>query len=87
MAGEDSFLLGSFIVLYILFLIVVIALHILIAWRITSKMGYPGVISLLLLLPIVNVVLYFIAAFSEWPIQKELQAYKDATAKKQVQKS
>ena len=70
-----------------LFIIVVITLHIIVAWKITSKMGYPGAISLLLLLPIVNIVLYFIAAFSEWPIQKELRAYKEASAGKQAKES
>jgi heme/copper-type cytochrome/quinol oxidase subunit 2 len=41
-------------------------------WRIASKAGYPGAMSLLLFIPIANLIIILIFAFSEWPIQKEL---------------
>jgi hypothetical protein len=43
-------------------------------WRMVSKMGYPGVLSLTLLVPVVNLGVYFFLAFSEWPVLKELAA-------------
>jgi len=45
---------------------------IVIYWRIVSKAGYSGAMSLLLFIPIVNLIMIIIFAFSEWPIQKEL---------------
>jgi hypothetical protein len=58
-------------VLAVLFLIPLI-----VAWRITVKAGYTGVLSLLLLIPGVNIVMLLIFAFSEWPIQAKLRAMK-----------
>jgi hypothetical protein len=37
------------------------------AWRICSKAGFPGALSLLVLLPIFNLFLLFFLAFAEWP--------------------
>ncbi len=36
-------------------------------WKICSKAGFPGAISLLMLVPFANIVLLFYIAFSEWP--------------------
>jgi hypothetical protein len=43
-------------------------------WKIFAKAGYPGALGLLLLVPLVNLVMFFFLAFSEWPVLKELQA-------------
>jgi hypothetical protein len=40
------------------------------AWRILTKAGYPGHLSLLLLVPIVNVMGLFLFAFAEWPLER-----------------
>ncbi len=42
-------------------------------WRILSKTGHPGVIGLLMWIPLVNFILLFWLAFSEWPIERRLQ--------------
>jgi hypothetical protein len=42
-------------------------------WRIIDKTGNPGPMCLLFLIPIVNLVMLFYLAFSEWPIEKELR--------------
>jgi type VI protein secretion system component VasK len=36
-------------------------------WRIIDKAGFPAVTSLLMLIPVVNVVVLFYLAFAEWP--------------------
>lgn len=36
-------------------------------WRICTKAGYPGPLSLLILVPLVNLVFLYVLAFSEWP--------------------
>lgn len=45
---------------------------IIIYWRIFAKAGYSGARSLLLFIPIVNLIIVIMFAFSEWPIQREL---------------
>ena len=41
-------------------------------WRIFSKAGYPGVLSLLYFVPGVNVFLIFWFAFADWPALRNL---------------
>lgn len=39
-------------------------------WRIVAKAGYSGWLSLLMLIPLVNIVVLFIFAFSDWPLEQ-----------------
>jgi hypothetical protein len=43
-------------------------------WKVFSKAGYPGVLSLGMILPVVNIVLLYFLGFSDWPVLKELKA-------------
>ena len=36
-------------------------------WQIFSKAGFPGALSLLMLVPVLNVLTLFYLAFAEWP--------------------
>ena len=45
-------------------------------WKLIEKTGNHGAISLLLLVPLVNIGVYFWLAFSEWPIESELNGLK-----------
>jgi hypothetical protein len=40
-------------------------------WRIFSKAGFPGGLSLLMLIPLVNLIMIFVLAFAEWPALKQ----------------
>ena len=40
-------------------------------WRIFSKAGFPGALSLLMLVPLVNLIMIFVLAFAEWPALKQ----------------
>jgi hypothetical protein len=42
-------------------------------WKVFSKAGYPGALSLGMILPVVNIVLLYFLGFSDWPILKELK--------------
>ncbi len=53
--------------------LIAIAFSIVLHWRIAAKAGYPGAYSLLMLIPLVNVVVYIIFAFTEWPIERALR--------------
>lgn len=42
-------------------------------WNIFAKAGYSGARSLLLLIPIVNLIILIMFAFSKWPVLQELE--------------
>jgi len=44
--------------------------------KIISKAGYSGWFVLLALVPLVNIVMFFVFAFSDWPVQKEIRRYR-----------
>jgi hypothetical protein len=60
---------GAIIIVYA----IIIALALVVYWKIVSKAGYPGWYSLGMLVPCVNLVLLIMFAFTDWPIEKELQ--------------
>jgi len=37
-------------------------------WQIFKKAGFPGALCLLMLLPVVNVILLYVVAFSKWNV-------------------
>ncbi len=50
-----------------LHLLIVAALIVIPFWQLFSKAGYSGWLSLLMLLPLVNVIALYVLAFSDWP--------------------
>jgi hypothetical protein len=69
-----------FIVIFVTFAIfvalIVTIIKVLIYCKVFSKAGYCWALGLLMLVPIANIVMPFILAFADWPIQKELRALK-----------
>ncbi len=55
--------------LWFLVILAIMAFTIWIYWRIAAKAGYPGAYSLLMLVPVVNLVLLIVFAFTDWPIE------------------
>jgi len=55
----------------------IVAFVIFMWWRIFSKAGYPGWLSLLFLVPFAKIILYCVLAFSEWPVERELRSLRD----------
>lgn len=39
-------------------------------WRLCQRAGYPGVLGVLILIPLVNLALLYFIAFAEWPAEK-----------------
>lgn len=39
-------------------------------WKIFSKAGYSGALSLLMLVPLVNLIVFIWFAFAQWPVLK-----------------
>jgi len=40
-------------------------------WKICAKAGFPGALSLLMLVPIANIILPFYIAFADWPALRQ----------------
>jgi hypothetical protein len=57
--------------LFVLF--VIVAVMIIPFWQIFKKAGFSPALSLLMIIPIANIVMIFILAFAPWPIQKQIQ--------------
>ena len=50
--------------------LVIAALLVLPFWRICTKAGFPGIVALLVLVPLVNVMFIYWLAFVDWPGQQ-----------------
>lgn len=63
--------------------LIVIVFAIIIYWRIFSKAGYSGALSLLMFVPIANIIVLCVLAFGNWPIYKELNSLRQQVAQGQ----
>jgi hypothetical protein len=75
MSDSNSAAAGGFIflTLYCLFIVALVAFQIFLFWRIFSKTGQSGAMSLIGLIPGIGLfVLLCILAFGKWPIEFEL---------------
>ena len=68
-SGALAGMMGAMGIVYLL----IIAFFIFCWWRIFSKAGHSGWLSLLLLVPLVNLFVFLWFVFSEWPVQKQLR--------------
>ncbi len=68
MMNDMPMYVGSFGLYMWLIMAVVIILPF---WFIFSKAGYSGWLSLLIVVPIINIVTLYFLAFSTWPSQRE----------------
>jgi uncharacterized membrane protein YhaH (DUF805 family) len=69
--------MGVGMLVFMVFVILIsIVLTLIIWWKIFSKAGWSGALSLLMLVPLVNIIMGFYVAFATWPIQRELEALK-----------
>ena len=75
--GPDAipaFVLMALIMFSILAALIVAAIKVLIYCKVFSKAGYSWALGLLMLVPVANIIMPFVLAFGDWPIQKELRA-------------
>jgi uncharacterized membrane protein YhaH (DUF805 family) len=64
---KGDVVMGAFSGFHLLIVIVVIAFWLIPAIKILRKAGYSGWWCLLLFVPIVNIVMYWVFAFARWP--------------------
>jgi len=65
-----------FFIFMIPLVLIIVAVKILIFCKIFSKAGYSWALGLLMLVPIANIIMLFILAFAEWPIERELRSFR-----------
>ena len=63
---------GTTMIVFGIVYLAMIVLFIVAYWKIWSKAGFNGAWSLLMLVPLVNLVAFLYLAFAEWPIHKRL---------------
>ena len=63
--------MGSFSIFHWLIMLIFGIVFVFPVWRIAVKAGYSGAWSLLLFLPLFNVIILWIFAFSTWPVEKK----------------
>jgi hypothetical protein len=62
------------LVFVILMLVVLAVITVIPFWRICTKAGFPGALSLLMLVPLGNLILPFYIAFADWPALRQVQS-------------
>ena len=67
----------------VIFSLIAIIFFVIIYWRIFSKAGYSGALSLLMFIPIANIIVLCVLAFGKWPIHKELNYLRQQVAQGQ----
>lgn len=68
-ALNNPALSSGILLVVFLFAIVMVAVGIVPYWKIFSKAGFSGWMSLLMLVPLVNLVVLYLVAFSQWNVQ------------------
>lgn len=51
-------------------------------WKIFTKAGFTGWLSLTEIIPILNIVMLFYLAFAEWPVHKQLTSARQSSENK-----
>jgi len=73
-----------FSLIMVLVFLLFFVLTIVIWCKIFSKAGYCWALGLLMLVPIANLVMMLVLAFSDWPVHKELRLLKQVGPPVQV---
>ena len=75
-SGPEGAALGIFMIAFYGMGCLAMILGLVAQWKIFSKTGNSGALSLLMLVPLVGIAVWLWLAFSEWPIERELAALK-----------
>lgn len=62
--------MGSFGIWHWLIFLFVFSIYVVPVWRIVSKAGYNGAFCLLGFIPVLNIIMLYVFAFSKWPHEK-----------------
>jgi len=65
--------IAAFYGVFAIFGLLTIVLSLVVNWKIASKAGYDGAMSLLMLIPVLNVIVLILFAFRTWPIEERVR--------------
>ncbi len=54
-----------------LWMLVIAIVVVIPVWRLCQRLGYPGWMGILILVPMVNLILLYVIAFGEWPRNRD----------------
>jgi len=63
--------MGGFSIWHWIIILLIFVIYLVPAWRIATKAGYSGALSLLMLVPLVNIVMLWVFAFVRWPVERD----------------
>jgi hypothetical protein len=63
--------IGLIFLLIIPMMIIGVLITVIPFWKICTKAGFPGALSLLMLVPVANIILPFYIAFADWPALRQ----------------
>ena len=72
MSLQNMALAGVGLLVWLVFIVAFIVLIAIIWWQIFKKAGYHPALGLLMLIPPLNIIMFFILAFGRWPIYEKL---------------
>ena len=67
-------ILGGIGIASLLFMLALFAVMVIAWWKIFKKAGYPAWYAILMFVPFVNLIIFLIFAFGQWPILKGQEA-------------
>jgi hypothetical protein len=65
--GPEVLIILIFAILGVAFAAIMIVPY----WKIYTRTGQSGALALLQLVPLVNIVMLYVLAFAEWPIERQ----------------
>jgi hypothetical protein len=65
-----------FMIFVMLITLIISVVQIFVFCKIFSKTGNSWALGLLMIVPIANIIMLFVLAFAEWPIERELRSYR-----------
>ena len=69
--------LGPALVIIFIIAIGLVIVGIIPYWKIYQRIGQSGALSLLQLIPLVNLIMLYILAYGDWPIEREAKRTQD----------
>ena len=66
--------MGGLSILHLLIVVVILILYFLPIVKILQKAGYSGWWCLIVFIPLVNVVMFYVFAFANWPVLRDKHA-------------
>ena len=55
----------------LIIIVICLVIYLVPLWRIVGKAGFNGALSLLSLIPLVNIVMFWVFAFVKWPVERD----------------